>query len=350
MRRILPLAVAIGLIPAPAHAVINGGPADQSETGWFASYTVEGGRCGGTIIDSRWILTAAHCAESVATFGTATVRVNPKRFGKGTPVYTVDRVLIHPSFRPKADLPNDIALLHVTKNLPKARVVLNTNPSTPIAGQRLLAYGFGMTGPKDLGSSRLMVAPMFDQAGPDGRCGTWRRSRFHSAEQICANDPVERIDTCGGDSGGPLVQGSALQVGIVSFGVGICNGNPKKPGIYTRVSAYADWIEQAKTAPQILVGSAACPLPDRMCQVTGGKSLRLRVRNAGQGVGTWQVDSVPAKIRVSTTGGTLTAGRATQLTVKAKPSAKGCTALTVSGTNLRPTTFRLYINGGTKGC
>jgi hypothetical protein len=132
--------------------------------------------------------------------------------------------------------------------------------------------------------------------------------------------------------------------------VGICNGNPKKPGIYTRVSAYADWIEQAKTAPQILVGSAACPLPDRMCQVTGGKSLRLRVRNAGQGVGTWQVDSVPAKIRVSTTGGTLTAGRATQLTVKAKPSAKGCTALTVSGTNLRPTTFRLYINGGTKGC
>lgn len=49
-----------------------------------------------------------------------------------------------------------------------------------------------------------------------------------------------------GDSGGPAVitEGSEpLLVGIVSFGDGC--GKPTHPGVYTRVSKYIDWIENA---------------------------------------------------------------------------------------------------------
>jgi secreted trypsin-like serine protease len=53
-------------------------------------------------------------------------------------------------------------------------------------------------------------------------------------------------DTCKGDSGGPLMYFSPLKhhfqlIGIISFGTGC--GHEHHAGIYTRVSAYLEWIE-----------------------------------------------------------------------------------------------------------
>jgi secreted trypsin-like serine protease len=57
---------------------------------------------------------------------------------------------------------------------------------------------------------------------------------------------VFKIDTCSGDSGGPLMYFSPIKhqfdlIGIISFGTGC--GRANHSGIYTRVSAYLDWIE-----------------------------------------------------------------------------------------------------------
>lgn len=59
---------------------------------------------------------------------------------------------------------------------------------------------------------------------------------------LCAGIPEGGVDTCQGDSGGPLMYHSDQWqvVGIVSWGHGC--GGPSTPGVYTKVTAYLNWI------------------------------------------------------------------------------------------------------------
>ncbi len=61
--------------------------------------------------------------------------------------------------------------------------------------------------------------------------------------QICAGSPGRNKDSCVGDSGGPLFpltrRGPECVYGVVSYGDQYCLAG----GIYTRVSAFRNWIE-----------------------------------------------------------------------------------------------------------
>lgn len=66
---------------------------------------------------------------------------------------------------------------------------------------------------------------------------------------ICAGSLNGDKDACGGDSGGPLMheinEGTnyrIYQIGIVSYGFRCAV--PGYPGVYTRVTAFVDWIQE----------------------------------------------------------------------------------------------------------
>nr|XP_020766101.1 serine protease 41-like [Odocoileus virginianus texanus] len=91
------------------------------------------------------------------------------------------------------------------------------------------------------------------------RCSyLFQQPYYHSNinyDMICAGSEDGNADSCKGDSGGPLVcekNGRWIQIGIVSWGVGC--GRRNRPGVYTNVSLYFNWIQ--------LLTARSTPRPD----------------------------------------------------------------------------------------
>jgi trypsin len=253
VRRLLLLCLlAFGLLSVslPAQAIVRGKPASISDYPWMASVQRGGGQwCGGTVITSRWILTAAHCVVdtskqglppfSVSGFTVVTGRT--KLSSAGGQVRGVTSAIAHPGFQGEGS-GNDAALLYLDAPITAPRITLSTSAYDFLerSGTAVRATGWGdTTGVGLLSSDSLRQVDL--KVVSDHACG---KKYTMDTTKVCAKGLVK--DTCYGDSGGPLfgyVSGRAIQIGIVSYGFQCAV--PGFPGVYSEVNSNSirTWIK-----------------------------------------------------------------------------------------------------------
>lgn len=204
---------------------------------------------GGTIINRRWIVTAAHLEEGSPV---AAVLVGSDRRNQGRKIKV--SMIKHEKWAGAKEnfWRDDIALLKLEEPLEYSKSIrpirLPTKQSQLDRGEHAHVLGFGLT-EKRVPSERLLIARL--RILDDSICHRVALARsepevdFAPRRHLCAANFVGRRDSCNGDSGGPLVvrvnKSEHVLIGIVSYGPGNCTAFAR-PAFYTRVSTYVDWI------------------------------------------------------------------------------------------------------------
>ncbi|XP_058796803.1 protein masquerade [Phymastichus coffea] len=241
-----------------AARVVGGEDADANEWCWQVALinSLNQYLCGGALIGTQWVLTAAHCVTNIVRSGDAIyVRVGDvdltRKYGSpGAQTLKVATTYIHHNHNSQT-LDNDIALLKLQGQAElKDGVCLVCLPARGVshtAGKRCTVTGYGYMG--EAGPIPLRVREAEIPIVSDAECirkvnAVTEKIFILPASSFCAGGE-QGNDACQGDGGGPLVcqdDGFYELAGLVSWGFGC--GRVDVPGVYVKVSAFIGWINQ----------------------------------------------------------------------------------------------------------
>jgi secreted trypsin-like serine protease len=207
--------------------------------------------CGATLISSNKVLTAAHC-----TIGSSASAIYAlPNFYSFNDNFTFDDLIQlsskveHPNYQ--ADQSNnDIAVLTLSRNASTSTATIFAL-NDQLTGSAATVIGTGTTteGGSSPDTLRKVTVPIVSNSVCEDSYGTGSIT----SSMLCAGLAGGGKDSCQGDSGGPLwvdFNGSRVQAGVVSFGVGCAR--PNFYGVYSRTSTLAAFIvEQAPNAQLI---------------------------------------------------------------------------------------------------